>query len=77
MPQLISYTTIPPHTDCAQGERRAAAQNVRDNESGDFQSAEKELVEAVDTLSRAIVIIKREMSFAQGKCKFFLVAGCI
>jgi hypothetical protein len=42
-----------------------SATEVRDNENADFKAAEKELVESVDTLGRAIVIIKREMSFVQ------------
>jgi hypothetical protein len=43
-----------------------SATGIRDNEHSDFKAAEKELVEAIDTLSRAVTIIKREMSFAQG-----------
>jgi len=45
---------------------RKSATGVRDNEHSDFKAAEKELVESIDTLSRAVTIIKREMSFAQG-----------
>jgi len=41
----------------ATGERRA--------EKNDFTASEKELVEAVDQLDRAIMLIKREMSFIQ------------
>merc|ERR1719502_1951015 len=47
-------------------EELKSATNIRSNESGDFKAAEKELVEAIDTLSRAVTIIKREMSFVQG-----------
>jgi chromosome segregation ATPase len=43
-----------------------SATSVRANENGDFKAAEKELVDAIDTLGRAVTIIKREMSFAQG-----------
>jgi len=42
-----------------------SATDVRENENADFKAAEKELVEAVDTLGRAVVIIKRELSFVQ------------
>jgi len=42
-----------------------SASSVRDNENGDFKAAEKELVGAIDTLARAVTIIKREMSFVQ------------
>jgi hypothetical protein len=43
------------------------ATEVRNSENKDFQAAEKELVESIDTLARAAVIIKRELSFVQGK----------
>jgi len=46
-----------------------SATSVRDNENSDFNAAEKELVESIDTLARAVTIIKREMSFAQGGAK--------
>jgi len=39
---------------------------VREEENKDFNAADKELVEAIDTLGRAVTIIKREMSFVQG-----------
>lgn len=42
------------------------ATDIRTSESKDFVAAQKELVDTVDTLSRAIVILKREMSFLQG-----------
>jgi uncharacterized coiled-coil DUF342 family protein len=45
----------------------AEGTSVREEEHTDFLAAEKELVDTVDTLSRAIVIIKRSLSFAQGK----------
>jgi len=45
----------------------AAASKVRKGENGDFQGAEKELVEAVDTLSRAIIVLKRGVSLLSGK----------
>jgi chromosome segregation ATPase len=49
----------------AKSKEADAAKNVRDNEHADFTVAQKELVDSVDTLGRAIVIIKREMSFVQ------------
>lgn len=45
----------------------ASATKIRSEESSDFNKAEKELVESVDALSRAVTIIKREMSFIQVK----------
>jgi hypothetical protein len=42
-----------------------SATKIRENENKDFAAAEKELVGSVDALSRAITIIKREMSFVQ------------
>jgi hypothetical protein len=51
----------------SKGDELASATAVRKDQNDDFKSAEKELVDAVDTLSRAIVIIKRSVSFAQGK----------
>jgi chromosome segregation ATPase len=53
----------------SKGAELASATEVRKNENTDFKAAEKELVEAVDTLARAVVIIKREMSFVQGTGK--------
>jgi len=38
---------------------------VRHEENRDFQNAEKELVDTIDTLARATAIIKKEMSFTQ------------
>jgi len=40
----------------------AEAQAVRDKERAEFESSEKELVEDVDTLDRAIAILERELS---------------
>jgi len=51
-----------------------SATSVRTNENGDFKAAEKELVEATDTLSRAVTIIKREMSFVQAGKKSSVAA---
>jgi chromosome segregation ATPase len=51
-----------------------SATSVRTNENGDFKAAEKELVEAIDTLSRAVTIIKREMSFVQAGKKSSVAA---
>jgi chromosome segregation ATPase len=42
------------------------ATDVRESEHKDFEAAEKELVETVDTLARAAAVLKRELSFAQG-----------
>merc|ERR1719491_1006539 len=39
-----------------------AATHIRDYEAADFEAEEKELVETVDMLTRAIQIIAREMS---------------
>lgn len=44
----------------------AEATKIRENDNGDFQAAQKELVDTVDTLSRAAAVLKRELSFAQG-----------
>jgi hypothetical protein len=44
----------------------AEAVDVRKGEAEDFAAAEKELVDTVDTLARAITVLKRELSFAQG-----------
>merc|ERR1719502_1389193 len=55
-------------------EELKSATNIRSNESGDFKAAEKELVEAIDTLSRAVTIIKREMSFVQAGKKSSVAA---
>jgi chromosome segregation ATPase len=49
----------------AKSQEASAAKKVRDNESADFVAAQKELVDSIDTLGRAIIIIKREMSFIQ------------
>lgn len=42
------------------------ATSVREDENKDFQAAEKELVDTIDTLARAAAVLKRELSFAQG-----------
>jgi hypothetical protein len=47
----------------------AGAKKVRDDEHSDFVAAQKELVEAVDMLSRAAVVLKRGLSLVQGKNK--------
>jgi hypothetical protein len=45
----------------------AEAKKVRSGENKDFVAAEKELVDSVDMLGRAIVVMKRGGSFIQGK----------
>lgn len=51
-------------TDIAQKQAELEqATSVRKSENGDFRGAEKELVDAVDTLGRAIVVLKRGVSF--------------
>merc|ERR1719428_499482 len=53
-------------TEMAEKERKlVAASGERKKDNADFTATEKELVTAVDQLDRAVVIIKREMSFAQ------------
>merc|ERR1719428_70041 len=53
-------------TEMAEKERKLIeASDERKKDQADFQATEKELVTAVDQLDRAVVIIKREMSFAQ------------
>merc|ERR1719191_1062472 len=42
------------------------ATKVREGAHEDFVAAEKELLTSIDQLSRAVAIIKRGMSFAQG-----------
>lgn len=49
----------------AKNQELASATDVRNNENSDFKAAQKELVESIDALARAVVIIKREMSFVQ------------
>merc|ERR1719281_2268726 len=53
-------------TELAEKEQKlAAATAERSKESADFKATEAALVESVDQLTRAMVIIKREMSFVQ------------
>jgi chromosome segregation ATPase len=53
-------------SEMAEKERKlAAATGVRSKEKADFKATEAALVESVDQLTRAMVIIKREMSFVQ------------
>merc|ERR1719161_1449201 len=53
-------------TDMAGKESKLAeATSLRKAGSAEFAATEKELVAAVDQLDRAVVIIKREMSFVQ------------
>jgi len=51
-----------------QGELKGAKE-LRATENGDFKAAQKELVDSVDMLARATQVLKRELSFAQGKGK--------
>merc|ERR1719310_1026980 len=53
-------------TEMAEKERKLTEASLeRKKDQADFQASEKELVKAVDQLDRAVVIIKREMSFIQ------------
>ena len=52
----------------AEGDLQSAT-GIRDSERGDFEAAEKELVETVDTLGRAVIVLKRGQMFLQGKQK--------
>merc|ERR1719310_2381938 len=53
-------------TEMAEKERKLTEASLeRKKDKEDFQASEKELVKAVDQLDRAVVIIKREMSFIQ------------
>merc|ERR1719160_1234794 len=53
-------------SEMAEKERKLIeASGERKKDKDDFTATEKELVTAVDQLDRAVVIIKREMSFAQ------------
>jgi len=44
----------------------AEATKIRNKENADFLAAEKELVDTVDGLDRAVVVLKRNMAFMQG-----------
>jgi len=44
----------------------ASATDIRKKENGDFMAAEKELVDTVDGLERAVTVLKRNMAFVQG-----------
>lgn len=46
-------------------EELASATGVRKTENEDFKAAEKELVDSIDMLGRAVTLIKRATSFAQ------------
>merc|ERR1719352_1428375 len=43
----------------------ADATKLRNKENADFLAAEKELVDTVDGLDRAVVVLKRNMAFVQ------------
>jgi DNA repair exonuclease SbcCD ATPase subunit len=64
--QLSSVLESSAQQSAKKGAEAQSATDVRNSENTDFKAAEKELVEAVDTLARAVVIVKRELSFAQG-----------
>jgi len=51
----------------AKDDQIAKAKGVRKNEHTDFEATEKELVESVDQIEKAIMLLKREVSLAQGK----------
>jgi len=53
-------------TIAAKNKELYEATKVRDGAHEDFVAAEKELLTSIDQLSRAVAIIKRGMSFAQG-----------
>merc|ERR1719253_2595797 len=42
------------------------ATSIRTKEKGDFEAAEKELVDTVDSLSRASSVLKKNLGFLQG-----------
>jgi chromosome segregation ATPase len=46
-----------------------SATYIRDDERSTFEGSEKELVETVDTLSRALVVLKRGQAFMQSKAQ--------
>lgn len=64
--QLTANIESSAKTSASKSDELASATNVREEEHSDFEAAEKELVEANDSLTRAVTIVKREMSFAQG-----------
>jgi len=43
------------------------ATGIRNTEKGDFEAAEKELVDTVDSLSRASSVLKKNLGFLQGR----------
>merc|ERR1719353_2631522 len=45
----------------------ANATEIRESEKSSFEATEKELVETQDSLERALVMLKRNMGFMQGK----------
>jgi hypothetical protein len=51
----------------AKDDQIAKAKSVRKNEHTDFEATEKELMESIDQIEKAIILLKRETSFAQGK----------
>jgi len=51
----------------AKDDQISKAKAVRKNEHTDFEATEKELVESVDQIEKAVILLKREMSLAQGK----------
>lgn len=66
MSQLASEIDTAGSESASKTDELGSATKVRDNENVDFKAAESELVESIDTLARAVTIIKREMSFVQG-----------
>jgi len=54
--------------DIAKKQAEAAeAKKVRNGENSDFQAAEKELVDSIDMLGRAIIVLKRGVSLLSGR----------
>lgn len=51
----------------AKDDQIAKAKAVRKNEHTDFEATEKELMESIDQIEKAVILLKREMSLAQGK----------
>lgn len=51
----------------AKDDQISKAKGVRKNEHSDFEATEKELMESIDQIEKAVILLKREMSLAQGK----------
>jgi len=53
----------------AKDDQISKAKGVRKNEHSDFEATEKELMESIDQIEKAVILLKREMSLAQGKAE--------